>query len=145
MTVRRALPSDKMSVLAMAKAFHAAAGLPFPFSAPHADAIFRASIENDDRLCLVLDLDGRICGTLAAEAGPHQFGSFKMASEIIWWIEPQYRGRHAITMVREFELWARQKGCHFAHLVGLGGEPVTGRLYQRQGYAPVERHFLKQL
>lgn len=143
MVIRRAEADDKMRVLLMAKAFHAAADVPFPFSPAHADAIFRASLEAEDRLCLVLDVDGMAQGVLVAEAGPHPFGPFKVASELIWWIEPSFRGRFATAMIAQYETWAKGQGCSFAHLVGLGEDPAAGRLYQRRGFRAAERHFVK--
>lgn len=143
--IRAAVQSDKLRVLVMARAFHAAAGLPFSFSAAHADAIFRASLEHEDRLCLVLDVDGVAQGALVAEAGPHPFGPAKMATELMWWIEPAHRGRAARQMIVEYEEWAKRRGCLFAHLAGLGEDPAAGRLYQRSGYSAVERHFMKFL
>jgi GNAT superfamily N-acetyltransferase len=143
--IRVAVPSDKLRVLMLARAFHSAAGLPFPFSAAHADAIFRASLEQEDRLCLVLDVDGVAQGVLVAEAGPHPFGPFKMATEHMWWIEPAYRGRAARQMIADYEAWAKGRGCLFAHLTGLGEDPAAGRLYQRSGYSAAERHFMKLL
>lgn len=143
--VRRAREADKVRALMLAKAFHGAAKLPFAFSAAHADAIFRASLDQPDRLCLVLDVAGVVQGVLVAEAGAHPFGPFKVASEIMWWIEPAHRGRAAVRMIAEFETWAKARGCGFAHLVGLGDDLAVGRLYQRRGYAAAERHFMKPL
>lgn len=143
--IRHARPDDKMRVLVLAREFHRAAGLPFPFSPAHADALFRASIDSDDRLCLVLEVDGAIQGVLAAEAGPHPFGPFKIAGELMWWIEPAHRGRSAVGMISAFEDWARERGCQFVHMVGLGDDPAVGRLYQRRGYSAAERHFMKPL
>lgn len=145
MIIRRACFADRMRVLLMARAFHAAADLPFPFSAPHADAIFRASIAQDDRFCIVLDIGGAAHGVLAAQAGDHPFGAFRFASELIWWIEPDHRGRAAPRMIAEYEAWAKARGCLFAELVGLGAEPATGPLYRRCGYGAAERHYLKLL
>ncbi|WP_421581137.1 GNAT family N-acetyltransferase [Shinella sp. M31] len=145
MVVRRAALSDKIRVLMMAKAFHGVSGAPFPFSAPHADAIFCASVEQANRLCLVLDVNGVAEGVLVAEAGQHLFGDFSFASELVWWIEPPYRGRMAARMVNEYEVWAKAQGCTFAQLAGLGGNPAVGRLYERCGYTAAERHYLKSL
>lgn len=144
-TTRPATVGDKMRVLTMARDFHAAAGVPFPFSAAHADAIFRASLLDEDRLCVVLDVDGAARGALIAEAGAHPFGPFKVASEVMWWIEPAYRGAGAASMLAHYEAWARERGCVLAHLVGLGGDPAIGIFYQRHGYSAAERHFLKTL
>jgi GNAT superfamily N-acetyltransferase len=134
-----------MRVLHMAKAFHAASGLPFPFSAPMADLLFRSSLVDPDRACFVFDVDGIARGVLAAHAAPHQFAPIKVASELIWWVDPEHRGTSAIKMLDAYEAWATERGCQYASMVGLGHDPLTTRLYERRGYAPVERHFMRAL
>ncbi len=143
--IRRAHISDRMRVLSMAKAFHAASGVPFAFSPAKADALFRASLADDDRLCLVYVPDGIARGVLAAQASAHPFAPISFASEIIWWIDPAFRGPSAMKMLAAYETWAGERGCHFAGIVGLGSEPATANLYLRRGYEPAETHFLKVL
>ena len=143
--IRPAVFGDRMRVLAMAKAFHTASGAVFPFSAPMADNLFNVSLDAQDRLCLILDVDGYAHGVLAAEAQTHRFSPVKMAFETIFWIDPSHRGRHALGMLDAYEQWARQNKCAFIHMVGLGGDPLTSRLYERSGYQAVERHFMKPL
>ncbi|MBO9100005.1 MULTISPECIES: GNAT family N-acetyltransferase [unclassified Rhizobium] len=129
----------------MAKAFHAASGLPFQFSAAHADALFRASLVDEDRLCLVFAPEANAHGVLVAHAALHPFAPIKVASELMWWVDSEHRGLSATKMLSVYETWARERGCHFAGMVGLGADPSTSRLYERRGYAPVERHFMKSL
>lgn len=144
--IRRAVAADKFRALMLARSFHAAAALPFPFSPMHAAAVFDASLRNADRLCLVLEIAGKVEGVLVAQAGPHAFGPFKVASELMWWIEPAHRGSGAaLRMIAAYEEWARSRDCQFAHIVGLGSDPAVGRIYERRGYQAVERHFMKPL
>lgn len=143
--IRPALPSDRNRVLAMAKAFHAAAGLPFAFSAPMASMLFDAALVDDDRLCLIYEQDGFAVGVLAAHAAPHMLAPVKAAHEIMWWIEPDHRGQAANRMLHAYEEWARSRDCVLIHMVGLGSDPVTTKLYERHGYRAAERHFMKPL
>lgn len=143
--IRLAVENDRMTVIAMAKSFHAASGLPFPFSAPMADRIFRMALGSKDALCLVLDVDGKARGVLAAEAQMHRFAPVMMAFELIFWIEPDQRGQNGIPMLDAYEAWARGKGCMFANMVGLGGDPTTTKFYERRGYHAIERQFMKPL
>lgn len=143
--IRPAVDSDRMRVLSMAKAFHAASGLNIPFSPAMADTLFRLSLQDDDRLCLILEDDGTARGVLAAFAGIHALAPIKVASEIVWWIDPAYRGRDALKMLNAYELWASERGCSFVSMVGLGAYPAPATLYERRGYEPVECHYLKSL
>lgn len=142
--IRRAVATDKAAVLRMARDFHSASETSLPFSAAMASMLFDASLTDADRLCLVLDANG-VRGTLVAQAGPHHFSPVKVATEIIWWVDPDARGIEALRMLRAYEDWARERGCAFAAMVGLGADPVVGRTYEIRGYAPAERHFLKAL
>src|SRR5262245_30350695 len=102
--IRRALPCDKMAILRMARDFHAASGTALPFSAPMASMVFDACLEDADRLCLVLDSNGPK-GVLAAQAGQHHFSPVRVATEIMWWVDPGARGK-SLGMLREYEAWA---------------------------------------
>ncbi|TKT78431.1 GNAT family N-acetyltransferase [Aquamicrobium sp. LC103] len=142
--IRPATSADKLPVLRMARDFHAASGMPFRFYPAFAEAIFKACLEDDDRLCLVLDLGGAR-GVLAAQAAPHSFGPVKVATETMWWIDPAHRGRWAGKMLAPYEAWAHERGCAFINMVGLGSDPLPATLYQRRGYVAAETHFIKPL
>lgn len=144
MEVRRARPDDKMRVLMMARSFQAASGLPIPFKADYASLLFDALLTNPTMLCIVLDDNGPQ-GVLAAQTGTLPLAPIKAASELIWWIEPAYRGRAAKQMLDAYEAWAKEQGCAFVNMIGLGADPITSRLYERRGYIAAERHFMKPL
>ncbi len=143
--IRKAIASDKARVLFMAKAFHEASCTLIPFSAAAASVLFDASLANADRLCLVYEQDGTARGVLAAIAAPHHLAPVKVASEIIWWIDPAWRGRCAMKMLASYEEWAAERGCQFVSMVGLGADPAVSKLYARRGYQAVERHFMMPL
>lgn len=146
MIVRPATPSDRWRILAMAKAFHAASGSPLPFSAAMASLVADAAIADADKLCLVAATDdGAARGVLVAHAGPHHFSPVAIASELLWWIDPAFRGRAAGAMLAAYEAWATARGCAFIHMAGLGAAPGVAALYHRHGYQPAETHFLKPL
>lgn len=146
MTIRRAEAGDKGRALLMARDFHRASGVPVPFSPALASLIFDATLSDPDRLCLVLDVDDVARGILAAQAGPHGFAPIRLASEVMFWVDPGHRGTSAaVRMIAAFEDWARSRACHLCHMVGLGSDPAVGRLYARCGYQAAERHFMKSL
>lgn len=143
--IRKAIAVDKARVLVMAKAFHAASGVPLPFSAAAASVLFDAALTDCNRLCLVYECDGLARGVLAAVAASHHLAPVKVASEIIWWIEPDWRGGAAMKMLTTYERWAADCGCQYVSMVGLGDDPAVSKLYAHRGYQAVERHFLKPL
>ncbi|NTG22051.1 GNAT family N-acetyltransferase [Agrobacterium rhizogenes] len=143
--IRSAIAGDKARVLVMAKAFHEASGVPLPFSAAAASVLFDAALVDSNRLCLVYEQDGIARGVLAAVAATHHLSPVKVASEIIWWIDPAWRGLAATRMLAAYEQWAVERECRFVGMVGLGADPAVSKLYARRGYQAVERHFLMPL
>lgn len=138
--MRTAVASDRVAVIRLLKDSHADAGFTFPFSAPHADALFRLHLERG--LVLVVGEPAR--GVLMATTFEHPFGAGKWAKETVWYIAPEARGRSALKMLDAYEAWAREQGCSTIGMASLATNDVSG-IYARRGYAPAETHFLKAL
>ena len=146
MMVRRAVPADRDRLLMMAKAFHEASGTLLPFSFAAASLMAGRALTDPDKLCLVLSSDGCPAqGVLVAAASEHHFAPVRIATEIMWWIEPAFRGRAALDMLAAYEEWAADQGCDFVHMAGLGADPAVSALYRRRGYRAAETHFMKPL
>lgn len=143
--IRLAQKDDRLAILAMCRRFHAESGVGLSFNPASAITTIDHVLSSNDTLALVLDLDDAVHGIFAAAIVPQMFSTDRCAQELIWWVEPAYRGRGAVRMLAEYEAWARRKGCQAINMVGLGGDPVTARLYERHGYTAQERHFLKRL
>lgn len=138
--VRPATSADRTTVIRLLKDSHAAAGFTFPFSAPHADLLFREHMASG----LVLVLGNPVQGVLMARTFDHPFGAGKWAKETVWYIAPEARGRSAFQMLDAYEAWAREQGCTTIGMASLATNDVSG-IYQRRSYAPAETHFLKAL
>lgn len=143
--IRRAVTADRLAILSMVKRFHAESGAGLAFSAALASQTIDRVLADEHSLALVLEMDGGPRGIFAATIQPHFFSLELCAQELVWWVDPSYRGRGAVKMLADYEAWARSKGCHAINMVGLGGDPVTTRLYERHGFTAQERHFLKRL
>lgn len=138
--VRRALPEDRLAVIRLLKESHAAAGFSFPFSAPHADMLFRQHLERG----LVLVFGEPVAGVLMAATFDHPFGAGRWAKETVWYIAPSSRGRSALQMLDAYEVWACEQGCTTIGMASLASNDVS-KIYERRGYAPAETHFVKAL
>lgn len=145
MTVRPAIRDDRLRVVRMLRDAHAAAGLPFEFSAAHAAALLDQHVASQNHLALVLGAPDRAVGVLMASAQPHPFAPILYATETVWWVDPEHRGKGVSDMLKAYEAWARQLGCAFCNMVALEAAPRAGVIYRRQGYSPVETHYLKPL
>lgn len=145
MVVRLAIPSDRLRVVSMLKEAHAAGALPFPFSAPHAAALFDTQCALKDRICIVYVPSDRARGVLMAAINPHPFGPFLIATEVIWWIDPEHRGAAGRAMLDAYEAWATEQGASFVGMAALAAAPRAGVIYERRGYQAAETHYLKPL
>ena len=143
--IRRAVASDRLSILAMVKRFHAESGVGLAINPALAMQTIDRVLADENSLALVLEIDCGLRGIFAATIQQHFFSLEHCAQELVWWVDPAYRGRGAVKMLAEYEAWARSKGCQAINMVGLGGDPVTTRLYERHGFTAQERHFLKRL
>jgi GNAT superfamily N-acetyltransferase len=152
--IRRAVITDKARIVTLLKhsrggagfdQAEAATGFHFEFDPAYAERLFTTHLLMPNMLCLVLDKDGAAQGVLMAVASGHPFGPVRLATETVWWIEPEYRGLSAVRMLEAFEDWAREQDCDYSGMAGMGASPQVASLYQRRGYRAAELHFLKAL
>lgn len=136
--VRHAVIEDRNAVINLLRESHAAARFNFPFSAPHANALFMSHVENG----LALVCGSPVNGLLMAMAFDHPFGAGLWAKETVWYISPADRGSAALRMLDAYEAWARERGCVTICMASLATNDVS-RIYERKGYSPAETHFTK--
>lgn len=77
------------------------------------------------------------------------FSREPIASELVWYIKPEFRGsRESLRLLQAFEYWARHvakvKMIQLACLSSLNPEKV-GKLYNRMGYVKHEEAYIKEL
>lgn len=148
--IRHAEPPDKTAVITLLKQSHHAAGFDtpggfsFPFDPAYAERLFFIH-QTPRHVCLLLDVEGTAGGVLMASYGEHPFGPVKVARETVWFINRHYRGLGAVRMLDAYEVWARANHCEFIGMAGMGEDPEVGKLYQRRGFMPAERHYLKAI
>jgi GNAT superfamily N-acetyltransferase len=152
--IRAAFASDRGRVIELLKASRAGAGFDavtgptgfaFPFEPAYAARLFTAHLARPRACCIVHDVEGSAQGILMAVAFEHPFGPVLLAKETVWWIDPAHRGTAAIRMLDAYEAWARDQGCVYAGMAGMGADPDVAKLYRRRGYRDAEVHFLKAL
>jgi RimJ/RimL family protein N-acetyltransferase len=98
-------------------------------------------IQNPDvNFGVVAESDGKTVGMLMGYITDYYFGNDRIACDILWYIDPDYRGsRAAIKLLRAFQHWAKEQG---ASEVCIGVSTAveferTGLLLQRLGYTHV--------
>lgn len=138
--VRHATPADRPVVVALLRAFHAAAGCTFAFDPVRAAALFTAHMMPG--ACVLVTED--LTGLLMATASDHPFGLGKVARETFWFVSPGARGRAGFELLDTYEGWAREQGCVSVGMTALASNDVSA-IYRRRGYAVAETHFTKAL
>lgn len=105
-------------------------------------------IEGQEQFLVLISHDeGRSVGALAAYAFSPLFSSDKVATEVLLWLDPEYRtGHRGNELLDAYEYWAKLVGCRAAQYGLLSSaDPRLARLYERRGAKETERVYLKEL
>lgn len=82
-------------------------------------------------------------GMLWGMAAPFVYGKCKVATELAWWVEPEFRksglGKE---LLDAFEYWALKVGCQAVVMAGLDTD-IT-KYYEKRGYTPREYLYMKE-
>ena len=96
---------------------------------------------------LVALKDGEPIGMLVGACTEPVFTSARVAMELGWWIEPEFRSTRASLLIyTAYEDWAKRVGCSHvqgAYLTGIS--PELDKFYKKRGYTQVESSYLKTL
>jgi len=106
-------------------------------------ALIELLITHEDGVILVTARDDRLVGMLGVMVSAHPWTGERMATELFWWLEPEYRGDGA-WLLRRAEHWAEGKRAVRLLMVSPQN-PTVDRIYEALGYAPVETSWQKSL
>ena len=96
--------------------------------------------DKDRKICLLYGEVGFITGV----AAPFMFGTDLLATELAWWVEPEYRSKKVgLELLEAFEFWARKIGCKLISMACL--DEKVAALYESKGYTLYERAYLKEI
>ena len=99
-------------------------------------ATFAAMIERDE-FCLFIGDAGALGGMVA----PHPFNHAQaIADELFWWSE----GRDGLRLLEAYEEWATERGAivRMTALEAVNPDRMQ-KFYERRGYRPLERAFVR--
>lgn len=83
-------------------------------------------------------------GMLLGKASPFSFGYHKIAMEVGWWVDPEYRKSGVgKSLIDAFEYWANKMGCSLVVMGSL--DDSLGSYYEKNGYKSAERLYMKEL
>lgn len=140
--IRPATPQDVPALVELGRFFHAAS----PYAhLPYVPERVATTLQHlmVTGFVVVSEVDG-IKGMSAAMAGPMWFSDVPAAQELFWWSDGS---GEAHELRAALEDWAKDQGCALFVMVCLENDkaPVLARLYRRDGYQPVEHHFIRRL
>lgn len=140
--IRHAVPSDKPALIGMARNFLDAVPQPGGKEFCPLSTVRTIHAAMQSGLVLVLDLQG-VKGALVAMMQPMPFSAALATQELVFWIEPGFRGRWAAKMIRHFEAWAKDRGAVLIGVAARDDRVLT--LYGRMGFEPAERIMTKEI
>lgn len=91
---------------------------------------------------LVSERNGYVCGMIGVVLFPHFFSGEMVAGEVVWWVEPEYRGE-GIKLVREAERRAKAKGAVKMQMIAPNEQVAA--VYKRLDYKYVESSYQRTL
>ena len=150
MQVREAREEDWEGVLEKCQLFfkHTPMNSRCEFEEAGLKELFYQSLESDGAQVWVVD-DGKVVGFCVMILFPLVFSiSTKVAQELSWWLDPEYRGSGAAQqMTAKMEEWARAQGANHMFMIALENDKIDGmkQVYEKMGFDPIERTFCKEL
>jgi GNAT superfamily N-acetyltransferase len=139
MIVRPFEADDSKQILQMGKTFIKESSFSFlPFDPGKMGKILLRSIEySAEVMCLVVEKDGEIIGSVCACLTEYFFCSEKMTSDYWWYVKPEHRGSRAgIMLLKEYVAWAQAYGAREVMLSTSTGIDMekTADILERIGF-----------
>ena len=90
--------------------------------------------------------EGQLSGALGAIVAPDLNDGELCATECFWFIDPDKRG-NGVKLLLNFVKYAKEIGCVRVNMVHLFNEHADKlqKLYEKLGFSPVEKHYIKTL
>jgi GNAT superfamily N-acetyltransferase len=112
-------------------------------------AFLLQGLMNDDHgfVLVVEDEEQQVRGFALIAVSPFVFNlNRKMAGELAWYVDPEYRGHRAgLTLLKKAELVAQRRGCDYLSMISMNHSMNVGPLYEKVGYSPAETTYIKEL
>lgn len=142
--VRKAVLDDKESCLDMAEKFYSLAGYSahIPFNREDCGLLFDSALEQG--LVFVADHDGPVGIVLGLTMPSIVNRSYLVGSELIWWVNPEYRGIGR-NLLRSIQDAAQEIGIKMWSMISLESTnpEIAEGLYLSEGYTKTESTFVR--
>ncbi len=157
-TIRPAVESDIPDIVNMGVNFYVDSVYSTFIDAnvPHMAETARQMIGNSDAVILVASrvssaeyapdghrIDEQLVGMIGLVMFVHPISGARAASELFWWVEPDFRGTTGVKLLHHAEKWARDHQADILYMVAP--TPEVERLYSRTGFTRVEVGYQKRV
>lgn len=144
MTIRAATPNDLDAIVAMGERF---IETEYPGAIrfdPERLVSLACSLMAGAGAVLIAEAADGLVGMMALTTYQHPMNGDTIATEIVWWMEPEARGgRAALQLFAAGEAWARTQGATKFQMIAPSDK--VGRFYERIGFERIEVHYQRSL
>jgi GNAT superfamily N-acetyltransferase len=140
--IRLAEPAEAPRMIEMGEKFHQTSAYSEHVGWDKAKAAILAEKLIADKSLLVIEAEGKPVGMIGLVFFEHFLSAEIVASEVFWWIEPEYRGEGK-KLLKAAEDLARERGAKRMQMIAPNER--VGILYKRIGYTFVESAYQKTL
>lgn len=146
MTLKLATEADFPAILDMAMKFAQASPYKdFPIEEEKVAALLQTLLHDKNKTIVVLYIQNdKPVGMIAGMISEMLFNREMVASELIWWVNPEVRSRKTLSLKEAYEYWAKRVGAKYIQMTNLNDDKIT-RYYERTGYVLTEKSFLKKV
>jgi len=146
--LKLAQADDYNHVIRMARNFHRVS--PYSvlgFSEDKVGEMFRHYLRGDKtEIIFILACNPHPVGMIVGYANKTPFSDTKVASELAWWVDEEYRrSKGSILLFKAYEDWALRVGCSLSQMAMLDEVTDLSAFYEKQGYIPAEKSYIKYL
>jgi len=121
----------------------------FPVDEDKVEQLILSLIGAGPKDCVVLlsIIEDKPVGMVAGLSREWIFSKEKHATEIVWWVDPEYRGEAGKELQEAFVFWANKGGCKYLHMTLLENKDKTKmkKLYEKQGFKLFEQAWVKEI
>jgi GNAT superfamily N-acetyltransferase len=131
-------------LVALGKRFHEASGY---VDIAEFDALsFATTLQNaPDAVYLVVEKEGSMVGMAGALVYPFYFNlKHRTAQEIFWWVDPEHRGVGS-ELFDALVAEVKAMGAQSLSMIAIESAPWVGGFYEKRGFRPSERSFIRSL
>jgi GNAT superfamily N-acetyltransferase len=151
MTIRPATLADVPTLVELGSRFLASSvyGAHFRENPAQIADLATMLVTHDDGVVFVADEHGAILGAIGMWVCAHVWTGDRTAGELFWFVDAQARGSIGIGLFRAAEAWAVTTGAHSMQMVSPavqeGEADRVAAIYQRSGFVPLERGWVRAL